>query len=321
MTITSLKKSQAAVVKLPGMSNASHASYKPQVDFMGLHSAVVGEKPTITSMQGHPQHFVPAVKASHFVQAQMYIPEYRKSYETCVSRACTWSKTRLQDVYKAEYNSLRSRKQQAKAKHIKFKDRLKDIRDWLIHLGPRPAEGWTVHRINNYKGYQPGNLKWATKLEQTQIRNVTKWHDVDGKKMTTKQFAKFLDLTYSCLYKRLQNGWTIQRLLDNRKKGNGIPAWPFPALLAHELEPKYAQRKNFKQPRLDWFLQYMPKLIAKHCLKQSPKEVAALCTFQEELDKAEETLTALLKQQAEQEDQEFQLLVAAVTPMQVPGFS
>jgi len=38
---------------------------------------------------------------------------------------------------------------------------------WIIvHLGPPAAPKLEIDRINNDKGYAPGNLRWATRSEQ-----------------------------------------------------------------------------------------------------------------------------------------------------------
>jgi len=262
--------------------------------------------------------FLPAVKVSKFVTANLDNPGYAARYQQCVGQARTWSLGCLQKSYKAEYNSLRSRKQQAKARHIKFDDRLKDFRDWLIHLGPRPKADWSVHRMNNYKGYQPGNLKWATKIEQTEIRKVTKWHDVDGKKLTTTKLAEYLGITYTCLYKRLQNGWTTQRLLDDRKKHTGIKSWQFPANFVYLLEPLYAKRKTFNKSRIDWFIDYLKKLALRYCTYVEHEESVALML--KAVKEAEEDRAVLLKQQEEQEELEFQQLANALKPVKAEGF-
>lgn len=40
---------------------------------------------------------------------------------------------------------------------------------FAAELGPCPGPGYSVDRRDNERGYEPGNLRWATKAEQ--IRN------------------------------------------------------------------------------------------------------------------------------------------------------
>lgn len=41
--------------------------------------------------------------------------------------------------------------------------------EFYEHIGPRPP-GLTLDRINNNAGYRPGNVRWATRAEQTANR-------------------------------------------------------------------------------------------------------------------------------------------------------
>jgi hypothetical protein len=47
---------------------------------------------------------------------------------------------------------------------IEFK--FASLQEWVDELGLRPTSEHSVDRIDNYKGYESGNVRWATKSEQ-----------------------------------------------------------------------------------------------------------------------------------------------------------
>jgi len=46
---------------------------------------------------------------------------------------------------------------------------LKSFDAFIKHIGPMPGEGYSVDRLDNRKGYEPGNVRWATR--EVQARN------------------------------------------------------------------------------------------------------------------------------------------------------
>jgi hypothetical protein len=50
---------------------------------------------------------------------------------------------------------------------------------FVAHIGPRPAPGYTVDRIDNAGNYEPGNVRWATRVEQAANRRTSLAPDVD----------------------------------------------------------------------------------------------------------------------------------------------
>jgi len=44
------------------------------------------------------------------------------------------------------------------------------FRSFMDHIGPRPSKYHSIDRIDNSKGYEPGNVRWATSMEQAANR-------------------------------------------------------------------------------------------------------------------------------------------------------
>ena len=49
-----------------------------------------------------------------------------------------------------------------------------DFRAFFAHIGPKPAPDLSIERIDNNRGYEPGNVKWATASEQAKNRRPFK---------------------------------------------------------------------------------------------------------------------------------------------------
>lgn len=56
-----------------------------------------------------------------------------------------------------------------------------DFAAFRDHLGPRPSLRHSVDRIDNDRGYEPGNVRWATQSQQMRNTRRTKNHSGGGK--------------------------------------------------------------------------------------------------------------------------------------------
>jgi hypothetical protein len=56
-----------------------------------------------------------------------------------------------------------------------------DFQAFLTYIGPRPSRSYTIDRIDNTKGYEPGNVRWATGPQQNANRSCATMVNYEGK--------------------------------------------------------------------------------------------------------------------------------------------
>jgi hypothetical protein len=82
-------------------------------------------------------------------------------------------------------------------------------------IGPKPSTQHTVDRIDNEGHYIAGNIWWAPSMkEQSRNRRNNLWLTWRGKTQCLADWAKELNITSSCLSKRLKKGWSLERALS-----------------------------------------------------------------------------------------------------------
>lgn len=90
---------------------------------------------------------------------------------------------------------------------IRVCDRWHDFALFLADMGERP-DGLTIERIDNNRGYEPGNCRWATSLEQGRNKrnNVILTHA--GRSMPISAWAAETGLGFQNIWNRHRSGWT-----------------------------------------------------------------------------------------------------------------
>ena len=79
-------------------------------------------------------------------------------------------------------------------------------------MGNRP-EGATLERVDNDKGYEPGNVIWASRLAQANNRITNSKLEFRGRELTVAEWSRVTGLNSRAIAKRIASGWSVERAL------------------------------------------------------------------------------------------------------------
>ena len=96
---------------------------------------------------------------------------------------------------------------------ITFHPEWQEYAAFLRDVGNPPKKGMTLDRIDNEKGYEPGNVRWATRKEQANNRSTNVLIEHNGETRTLKQWAEHLGYKYGLVASRWKKGIRGEALL------------------------------------------------------------------------------------------------------------
>jgi hypothetical protein len=80
---------------------------------------------------------------------------------------------------------------------------------FLEDVGPIPTRGYTIERIDNDRGYEPGNVRWATRSEQARNRTSSHMLTVDGVTATLAEWSERTGIDSPTIRARVNKlGWS-----------------------------------------------------------------------------------------------------------------
>lgn len=92
---------------------------------------------------------------------------------------------------------------------------------FVADMGSRPSDT-TLDRINNDGNYEPGNCRWATKIQQQNNMRSNRMVEILGRKQTVAQWCREFGRNRRMVYKRLSLGWSIQDAILKEPRGRHV---------------------------------------------------------------------------------------------------
>lgn len=100
------------------------------------------------------------------------------------------------------------------------------FQDFIDHIGPKPSPSLSLDRLDNDKGYEPGNVAWRTRREQNlnrrtfaqkvtiagEVRTLEEWGQISGVDATT--------IRSRIVGGRAEHEWLHKGRLPHRKSQN-----------------------------------------------------------------------------------------------------
>lgn len=104
------------------------------------------------------------------------------------------------------------------------------FRDYInANLGERPV-GFSLDRIDNDRGYEPGNVRWASAKQQVRNRSSSVFIVAGGVSRCLTEWAELLGVDPAVIRERLKDGWTPEHAVTaplftqrKRRRDAGLP--------------------------------------------------------------------------------------------------
>lgn len=95
---------------------------------------------------------------------------------------------------------------------IRVCDRWRSFENFFSDMAPMPS-GASLDRIDNDRGYEPGNCRWASPKQQARNRRSNTLLVCGGRKATVAEWSEDVGLSQATIVKRLGRGWTVEAAL------------------------------------------------------------------------------------------------------------
>ena len=115
------------------------------------------------------------------------------------------------------YNSFNSMYKTYGQRGITMCDKWRtSFEEFFKDVGTRPTENHSLGRINNDIGYEPGNVRWETDVEQARNKTNTVRIKFCCQEKPLKEWCEIFNVKYKLAHERMKYGWPIEKILSQK---------------------------------------------------------------------------------------------------------
>lgn len=96
-------------------------------------------------------------------------------------------------------------------------DRWMTYENFRADMGDRPGDNYSIKRIDNSKGYFPGNCRWALRIEQPRNSRGNRVIEFRGEKKLLVDWAGEIGISAAGLHARLKK-WSVEDVITREVK-------------------------------------------------------------------------------------------------------
>jgi len=133
-------------------------------------------------IRGEPRQYLPFHRVHYMSETQTY-----KSWKNMIRRCTTTSTSNCKDYY---------------GRNITVCRRWRKFRSFLADMGERPPCTSLDRYPDNDGNYEPGNCRWATKLQQENNKSTNVFVEFEGKRLTISQWSRITGIATRTLHNR-----------------------------------------------------------------------------------------------------------------------
>jgi hypothetical protein len=90
---------------------------------------------------------------------------------------------------------------------------------FLNHIGPKPTSSHTLDRVDNSRGYEPGNVRWVDRIAQANNRRTSRMVEWEGEVMTAAELGRRVGVRRQDVIDLANEGWFSLPMVAGEKGG------------------------------------------------------------------------------------------------------